>query len=173
VDKAGDQVTGTRESGAMISSATRAGSPVRVLWGALIVAALYGSSAQPSQTTDASEMRWKAPSPNDNAAWRWATAAPGMNIYVSYRYARREGSIVTAWIDREYYRNPAGIDKSIIELRQFDCARMTTRWLSDVAVGNPSATWQRESPGSPVERVAAEVCVKMNAQVLEPEDARG
>jgi len=100
-------------------------------------------------------------------------AAPGMNIYVSDRYSRRDGSIVTAWIDREYYRNAAGIDKSIIELRQFDCARAATRRLSDVSVNNTVSTWQQERPGSLVERVALDVCVKINAQVLKPEGARG
>lgn len=174
VDMIGERVTGIRKSGTMTSAVKKAGTPARVLWGALIVAVLHGTSARPSQPTDAGEILWnKAPSASDNASWRWAMAAPGMNIYVSYRYARREGSIVTAWIDREYYRNPAGIDKSIIELRQFDCARMATRWLSDAAVDNPRPNWQQESPGGLAERVTLEVCDKMNARVLKPEDARG
>jgi hypothetical protein len=87
-----------------------------------------------------------------------------MNIYVSDQYSRREGSIVTAWIDREYYRNAAGIDKSIIELRQFDCARMATRRLSDVAVNNTVPIWQQELPGSLLEHVALDVCFKMDAK---------
>jgi hypothetical protein len=158
----------------MTSTATKAGTPVRALWGALLAAILYGPSAQPSPPTDAGELLWKkAPSPNDDGAWRWAMAAPGMNIYVSYRYARREGSVVTAWIEREYYRNPAGIEKSIIELRQFDCARMATRWISDLAADTPRSTWQQEPPGSLSERVALEVCVKMNARTVTPADARG
>jgi hypothetical protein len=100
-------------------------------------------------------------------------AAPGINIYVSDRYSRREGSIVTAWIDREYYRNPAGIDKSIVELRQFDCTQMATRRVSDVAADQAGFKWQQELPGSLVERVTLEVCQKMDAQVLKPQGARG
>jgi hypothetical protein len=30
------------------------------------------------------------------------------------------------------------------------------------------ATWQQELPGSLLERVAFEVCIKMNAKVLKP-----
>jgi hypothetical protein len=146
---------------------------VRLLLGALSIAALCAASAQSAPPAHASVTRWdKAPSSDDSAAWRWVMAAPGMNIYVSYRDARREGSIVTAWIDREYYRNPAGIDKSIVELRQFDCARVATRRVSDVAVDNTGFSWQQELP-SPVERVALEVCQKMNAQVPKPHGARG
>jgi hypothetical protein len=106
-------------------------------------------------------------------AWEWATAAPGANIYFSYRYARREGSIATVWIDSEYYRNLAGLDKSLIELMQFDCDRRTARPLSrpadsDAAFnGNHAATidlsfaWQRARSGSVGERVAAAVCGRM------------
>jgi hypothetical protein len=140
---------------------------MRVLLGALIVAALCAASTQRSPATDAGAMLSStAPLPNDSGAWRWATAAPGMNIYVSYRYARRKGQIVTAWIDREYYRNPAGIGKSIIELMQFDCARMATRRLSKLAANNTAPAWQQQQPGSVVEHVALEVCGKMNAQLL-------
>ncbi len=114
-----------------------------------------------------------APSPADSGAWRWAMAAPGMNIYVSYRYARREGPIVTAWVDREYYRNPAGIGKSIIEVMQFDCARMATRRLANVSVNNAVANWEQQPSGSVAQRLALEVCVKMSAKVVEPERAGG
>jgi hypothetical protein len=128
----------------------------RALLGALTAAALCAASAQRSPATDANAMRWtNAPSPDDSRAWRWATAAPGMNIYVSYQYARREGSIVTAWVDRAYYRNPAGIGKSIIELMQFDCART------------------HEPSGSLVERVGREVCAAMSAPVPRPGNAGG
>src|ERR1700683_2031873 len=103
-------------------------------------------------------MPWPTrPPPDDSSAWRWAMAAPGMNIYVSYRYARREGSIVTAWIDREYYRNPAGIGKSIIELMQFDCARMATRRLMNVSLNDTATNWEQQPSGSVIERVAREV----------------
>jgi len=147
---------------------------VRLLLGALSVAALCAASAQSSPPAHARVMLSnKAPSSDDSDAWRWVMAAPGMNIYVSYRDARLEGPIVTAWINREYYRNPAGIDKSIVELRQFDCARMTTRRVSGVAVDNPGFTWQQELHGSLVERVALEVCHRMNAQALKPQGARG
>ena len=96
-----------------------------------------------------------------------------MNIYVSYRYARREGSIVTAWIDREYYRNPAGIGKSIIELMQFDCARMATRRLMNVSLNDTATNWEQQPSGSVIERVAREVCVNMKAQVRKPGSAGG
>jgi len=55
-----------------------------------------------------------------------------MNIYVSYRYAQREGAVVTAWIEREYFRNAAGIDKNIVELMRFDCTRAPTRLALEV-----------------------------------------
>ncbi len=139
---------------------------MRALLGALSAAALCAASAQSAPPEDVGALpSHKAPSPNDSGAWRWAVAAPGMNIYVSYRDARRSGSIVTAWIDREYYRNAAGIDKSIVELMQFDCARMATRRLSYLPADITVSTWQQQ-PGSVVERVALEVCVKMNAVVV-------
>jgi hypothetical protein len=147
---------------------------VRALLGALTVAALCAASAQRSPATDANAMLWThAPSPDDSGAWRWAMAAPGMNIYVSYRYARREGSIVTAWIDREYYRNPAGIGKSIIELMQFDCARMATRRFTGVSANNAVTNWEQRPSGSVLERLAREVCVNTNAQVRRPGSAGG
>jgi hypothetical protein len=147
---------------------------VRVLLGALSTAALCAASVQLVPPADAGAILWsKAPSPDDTSAWRWAVAAPGMNIYVSYRDARRSGSIVTAWIDREYYRNPAGIAKSIVELMQFDCARMATRRVSNVTVDSIVPPWQQELPGSVVGHVAVEVCVKMNAHVLNPEASSG
>jgi hypothetical protein len=146
---------------------------VRAVLGALTVAVLCATSAQRSPATDANAMLWtSAPSADDSGAWRWAMAAPGMNIYVSYRYARREGSIVTAWVDREYYRNPAGIGKSIIELMQFDCERMATRRLTDVSA-NTMTNWEQQPSGSVVERVAREVCVNTNPQVRRPGNAGG
>jgi hypothetical protein len=150
------------------------GTTARLLLGALSIAALCAASAQSSPAAHASViLSNKAPSPDDSDAWRWVMAAPGMNIYVSYRNARLEGSIVTAWIDREYYRNPAGIDKSIVELRQFDCARMATRRVSYLPDNSTVSAWQQLMPGSVVEHLALEACTRMNARVLKPEASGG
>jgi hypothetical protein len=82
-------------------------------------------------------------------------AAPGLNIYVYYRSARRQGATVSAWIDREYYSNSAGIRKSIIERRQFDCG----------------AAWGRDQPVSVGQTLTIAVCGRMIPQLAKSNGA--
>jgi hypothetical protein len=64
-------------------------------------------------------------------AWRWAAAAPGLNIYIAnYGRRPREEARVSVWVRREFFRNPAGIDANLIEAREFDCLHERSRRLA-------------------------------------------
>jgi hypothetical protein len=156
---------------------------MRVLIVAVIFSVLCGASAPSGPHTDAGMVsRTKAPQLGAGGAWEWAAAAPGANIYVSYHYAPRAGSIATVWVDREYFRNLAGLNKSFIELMQFDCDRMAARPLSTPADSDAlsrgdhavtvdlSFAWEQVRSGTVSERVATAVCGRKSPQSAKPRD---
>lgn len=59
--------------------------------------------------------------PVNSSAWSWAAAGPGVNIYVAYRGASRPLGMQSAWVDRRYFSNLAGVNADVIEVRQLDC----------------------------------------------------
>jgi hypothetical protein len=155
---------------------------MRLLLVALTLAALCAASAPSGPPAAAAKTAWTIPPAlSAGGDWEWASAAPGANIYVSYRYGRREGSIATVWIDREYYRNLANLDKSFIELIQFDCDQMTARPLSTPADGDAmlkgahavtidnSYPWEPVRSGTVGERVAGAVCGRMIPRTAKPD----
>lgn len=74
------------------------------------------------------------PSFEASDAWHWATAAPGVNIYVAlYGRPQRNEARVSAWVRRESFRNLAGINANQVEVWQFDCIRGTSRRLARAA----------------------------------------
>jgi hypothetical protein len=75
-----------------------------------------------------------------NAAWRWAAAAPGMNIYIADSGMPAAARLTSVWVDRRYLGSAAGIDKNLIELRELDCVRKLTRRKSPVT-GEPLSEW--------------------------------
>ncbi|HEY1725158.1 MAG TPA: hypothetical protein VGF89_07030 [Steroidobacteraceae bacterium] len=113
------------------------------------------------------------PSPTSRAAWRWATAIAGANVYVSFRDLRPRGSITLAWIDSEYLNSASSIHTHMLELMQFDCVthRLRSLWhapysehaedaMPKVALDG-TATWQQLAPGSAWGRVAALSCSEL------------
>jgi hypothetical protein len=121
----------------------------------MIVIALCGGSAPVGPIDSGSVDRTRPPSLQAHSSWEWAMAAPGLNIYVYYRSARREGTTVSAWIDREYYSNSAGIHKSIIERRQFACG----------------AAWGRDPHVSVGQSLTIAVCGRMIPQLAKSNGA--
>jgi hypothetical protein len=107
----------------------------------------------------------------DARAWQWVAAAPGVNIYVAPRGARDGDQLVSAWVKRELYRNLAGIDKSFIELRQFDCPRDMSRTQPDHAHQHATVSdgsWTIARPGTPDERVLLTVCGQLKPRSARP-----
>jgi hypothetical protein len=75
-----------------------------------------------------------APPPSDDArAWIWVAAGAGMNIYLSPRSSRSHGALVSAWVERRMGRTPASIENTLVELRDFDCVRRTSRRVASVS----------------------------------------
>jgi hypothetical protein len=66
----------------------------------------------------------------DSRAWSWAAAAPGLNIYVAYQGAPHASGVRSAWVDRRYFSNLAGVNADVIELRRFDCRQVPDRALT-------------------------------------------
>lgn len=112
-------------------------------------------------------------------SWHWVAAAPGTNIYIAYPEARRDGSLVSAWVDREFSSNLASVNASRIELRQFDCARRMSRRSSSVdehhtlmgrdhvTVSSSVSSWTIAHSGTPEERVLLVVCGHSDSQFPE------
>jgi hypothetical protein len=113
------------------------------------------------------------------ASWQWVTAAPGTNIYIAYPETRHDGSLVSAWVDREFSRNLASVSAGRIELRQFDCARRMSRRSSSVdehhtltgrdrvTVSSSVSGWTTVQSGTPEERVLLAVCGSTGSQFPE------
>jgi hypothetical protein len=72
------------------------------------------------------------PDPDDAKAWVWVGASPGMSIYFSPRGKPRRDALVSGWVERRFARTSSSIDKSLIELRDFDCLRGLSRRTSGV-----------------------------------------
>jgi hypothetical protein len=97
----------------------------------------------------------------DSRAWTWVAAAPGMNIYVAYRGAPREPGVRSAWVDRRYFSNLAGVNADVIELRRFDCRDGTSRRLGGRA---EDGSWPPERELTPSQQVLQTVCERASAQ---------
>lgn len=104
-------------------------------------------------------------------SWRWAAAAPGVNIYVADAgRGARDAAHVSAWVRREFFRNPAGIDANLIEVREFDCLRNRSRRLArasengtgyegdDWVVSPAVSAWMSVPAASTAEQVLRLVC---------------
>jgi hypothetical protein len=72
------------------------------------------------------------PDPDDAKAWVWVGTSPGMNVYLSPRGSPSHHTLVSGWVERRFDRTSASIDKSLIELRDFDCLRGLSRRTSGV-----------------------------------------
>jgi hypothetical protein len=108
-------------------------------------------------------LRRDTPPGAGDPSWQWAGAAPGMNVYFAVR--SEANTEVVAWVDQRYFKNPAGIDKDIVELRQFDCRRHASRRLSEGSNRDPkpdsardTARWASPRDGSPAAQVLASLC---------------
>jgi hypothetical protein len=133
---------------------TRAGALLAVL-----AAALVGC-------TDGSGAR-ETPPALDSRAWAWAAAAPGVNIYVAYRGRPRESGVQSAWVDRRYFSNLAGVNADVIDLWRFDCRHDRSRPWSARDDEVRDGAWGLEPGSSAVsDRVAARA-ESANQQVLE------
>ncbi len=65
-----------------------------------------------------------------------------MNIYVAHRGAPEPG-VQSAWVDRRYFSNLAGVNADVVELRQFDCRQgRTQRWSERVTADAGTANQQ-------------------------------
>ena len=73
------------------------------------------------------------PDPDNPLAWVWAAGEAGANIYVSPRSPQGDDAPASAWIERRFERTPATIQKSLFELRDYDCVRRATRLVSRVS----------------------------------------
>jgi hypothetical protein len=72
------------------------------------------------------------PDPDDAKAWVWVGTSPGMSIYLSPRGSPSHEALVSGWVERRFARTSSSIDKSLIELRDFDCLRGLSRRTSGV-----------------------------------------
>ena len=118
----------------------------------------------------------RPPSPENKAAWEWVAAEDGANIYVSPVDTPGPRSLAFAWITREFSRGPASVGGNVVELRQFDCARRTSRRVSASRLvrnlngadplhttGGASA-WRPVPPGSAAEQVLYAACANRGQQ---------
>ena len=116
------------------------------------------------------------PSVQASGVWHWATAAPSMNIYVADAGKSGDGRFVFAWVNRRYFSNVAGIDKSLIEAMQFDCLRRMSRRSSASefrAVNDyPPTTsadalsgWTISAAGTTDERILLVACAQTDARL--------
>jgi hypothetical protein len=69
------------------------------------------------------------PDTSADGQWRWTAAMAGGDVYIGYRVMRQDGGYVSAWIDRRFSDNQAGIKQDVLELRQFNCSAGMVRRL--------------------------------------------
>lgn len=116
------------------------------------------------------------PSIQTDSVWHWAAVAPSMNIYLADAGKSYEGRFVFAWVNRRYFSNVAGIDKSLIEAMQFDCLRRMSRRSSASefrAVNDyPPTTsadalsgWTISAAGTTDERILLVACAQTDARL--------
>jgi hypothetical protein len=133
----------------------------------IVAACIYAVIAGPWRTSHES----RPPSLDTPAAWEWVAAEPGANLYVS-----REGSgapqqsLPSAWINRERSPGPASVGGSVLELRQFDCQRRTSRLRSlahvyrdvngaeQLEMTPESSGWSSVTPATSAEQVLYLIC---------------
>jgi hypothetical protein len=101
------------------------------------------------------------PPPAADAAWHWAAAGPGMNIYYADR-GRSANGIVKIWIERRLFRNPSGIEKDLVEGWNFDCRLGRVRREEATLSGPPEASppkaaWMTPQPPA-LQRLLRSVC---------------
>jgi hypothetical protein len=109
--------------------------------------------------------RAAAPPPATSSAWHWASAQPGMNIYYAYR-ASADKDVISVWVDRRLFSNPAGINKDLLEAWNLDCrgARIrsvpepTAKSASSAVVGSD---WSTPRPGTARERLLRSACSEL------------
>jgi hypothetical protein len=92
----------------------------------------------------------------DSRAWSWAAAAPGVNIYIAYPEAPHEPGMQSAWVDRRYFSNPAGVNADVIELQHFDCRDDRNRGSSTRREDGSSQPARALTPGEQVLRTICE-----------------
>jgi hypothetical protein len=113
----------------------------------------------------------RPPSLDTPAAWEWVAAEPGANLYVSREASGApQQSLPSAWINRERSPGPASVGGSVLELRQFDCQRHTTRLRSlahvyrdvngaeQLVLTPESSGWSLITPASSAEQVLHLIC---------------
>lgn len=116
------------------------------------------------------------PSNQTNGVWHWAAAAPSMNIYVADGGKSDDGRFAFAWVNRRYFSNVAGIDKSVIEPMQFDCHhRMSRRSTASEfrAIGEQQRArtsdalsgWKISPSGTTDERILLVACEHTDARL--------
>ena len=110
--------------------------------------------------------------------WRWAAAAPGMNIYLADSRTTADGRFAIAWANKRYFKNASGIDKSLIELMQFDCVRSSIRRSSALrgvraslsrrfsVIADAKPDWTVVDPGTVDEQVLLIACGRIESRSL-------
>ena len=121
------------------------------------------------------------PSPGNHAAWQWAAAEAGANIYVYPVGSTQTGSLASAWVDREFSSGLASVGVSVMQLRQFDCERRASRQLGsarpyrDFSGSDPERTtttpsgWRQVTPGTVTEQVLSAACSRPGVRVPDAE----
>jgi hypothetical protein len=135
------------------------------LFGALVIAASVGVALL-LYFFDAATQNHGAPPPTRDASWRWAAAAPGMNVYYADRLPS-SGGVVSVWIDRRLFSNPSGIRKDLVEPWDFDCRQQRTRQQANydgTAPTRAQRTWSTPRAGSALDRLMDSVCADVDAR---------
>lgn len=125
------------------------------------------------------------PSLEASDPWRWAAAAPGVNIYVAHHGGPQQNEVrVSAWVRLEFFRNAAGIDTNQVELWQFDCLEGKSRRLLRATeyrmpsggerwmVSREVSDWRMKTSRTPARRVMRMVCeLAASARQIEGREA--
>jgi len=111
-----------------------------------------------------------APPPSTDGRWRWVGASPGMNIYYAYR-ARSPDGVVSVWVDRRHFSNPAGIDKDLFDIWDVDCHHRRMRpgpgpGVTAVMSLTAESAWSTPRSGMPHERLLRSVCADVDTREL-------
>jgi hypothetical protein len=149
-----------------MSSKPRAPNMMRWIGGVAIAVCVSSALAVYVRNTGAASPG--APPPSTDASWRWAGASPGMNVYYAYR-SRSDNGVVSVWVDRRLFSNPAGINKDLFDTWDVDCRQRRVRPepgrdARAMPAMTPGSSWRSPPSGASGERVLRSVCADTDSR---------
>jgi len=143
---------------------------------AALLCALSVAVVHAADSTSPDAEAWaKALLPMEGDGWEPLASSASAFVYLSYRDARRQGSIASAWMRKEYVQAHAWMgyfpSRSIVSRIEVDCTRHTMRDIASTGYAGNNLSgesrswtadrptlWSPAEPGTVADRTVRELC---------------